>query len=118
MLFNDTIMNNIKYGNHVSDDDVIRLLQKYDLTHFDPHMVVEKNGSNISLGTQKIIFLIRGILKKSDVYIFDEPFTSIDPKTRESVLTMIDECTQHKTTIIITHDMDGIGAILDRVVEL
>ena len=118
MLFNDTIMNNIKYGNHASDDEVIRLLHKYELTHFDPHMVVEKNGSNISLGTQKIIFLIRGILKKSDVYIFDEPFTSIDPKTRESVLAMIDECTQHKTAIIITHDMDGIDTILDRVVEL
>jgi len=65
-----------------------------------------------------VIFLVRGLLKKSSVYMLDEPFSSIDPATRASVLKMIDECTKDKTLLVITHDSNGLESIFDKVVEL
>jgi ABC-type multidrug transport system fused ATPase/permease subunit len=119
-LFNDTILNNMRYGNDATDDEVVALLTTYDLMRVFKSLdtVVEKNGSNISLGMQKVIFLVRGLLKKSTVYILDEPFSSIDPTTRASVLRMIDDCTTGKTLIVITHDSNGLDTLFDKVVEL
>jgi len=50
--------------------------------------------------------------------MLDEPFSSIDPGTRASVLKMIDACTTDKTLIVITHDSNGLDTLFDKVVEL
>jgi ABC-type multidrug transport system fused ATPase/permease subunit len=120
ILFNDTILNNIKYGNDKTDKDIINFLQKYQLDNifYDINKIIEKNGSMISMGMQKVIFLVRGILKNSPVIIFDEPFSGIDQNTRKLVLHMIDEETKDKTVIIITHDLEGIEDIIDKIIEL
>lgn len=119
-LFNDSILNNMKYGNNASDEDVINLLNIYDLMQIFDNVetIVEKNGANISLGMQKVIFLVRGILKDCKLFIFDEPFTSIDQKTRGKVLRLIDEKTRGKTVIVITHDTEGFDKVLDKMIEL
>jgi ABC-type multidrug transport system fused ATPase/permease subunit len=127
LLIKDTVMNNIKYGNNKTDQEVIDILNKYNLLKiFNPDQnkpesclqnIVEKNGINISMGMQKVIFLVRGILRDGEVYIFDEPLTSIDSKTRASVLQMISDKTQDKTLIIITHDME-VSKIVDKVINI
>jgi ATP-binding cassette subfamily B protein len=127
LLIKDTIVNNIKYGNDKSDQEVLDILNKYDLLKvFNPPTVqpesclqnmVEKNGINISMGMQKVIFLVRGILRDGVVFIFDEPLTSIDSKTRIGVLQMISDKTKDKTLIIITHDME-VNKIVDKVINL
>jgi len=120
ILFNDTILNNMKYGNDKTDKDIINFLRKYQLDNifYDINKIIEKNGSMISMGMQKVIFLVRGILKNSPVIIFDEPFSGIDQNTRKLVLHMIDEETKDKTVIIITHDLEGIEDIIDKIIEL
>lgn len=127
LLFQDTIINNMKYGNNKTDKEIIDFLSKYDLlTIFRDcdknkdtclNNIIEGNGLNMSMGMQKIIFLVRGILKDSTVYIFDEPLTSLDPKTREKIINMIDKETKDKTLIIITHDKE-INNIVNREVNL
>lgn len=125
LLFHDSIINNMKYGNHKTTEEIVELLKKYDLLKIFCKdgsnclgQMVEKTGTNMSLGMQKIIFLIRGILKDNvSVYIFDEPLTSIDPSTRESVLDMIGKETKGKTLIIITHDTE-VSRIVNRSVNL
>lgn len=125
LLLHDTILNNMKYGNTKSTDDIIKLLKKYNLLKIFCSdgtncldKIVERNGTNISLGMQKVIYLVRGILKDNvKVYIFDEPLTSIDPDTRESVLNMINAETGNKTVIIITHDKE-VERIVKRTVNL
>jgi ABC-type multidrug transport system fused ATPase/permease subunit len=129
VLFNDTIIANMKYGNDSTDKDIISLLLEYDLLHVFTKdkdemsesilsTMVEKNGANISTGMQKVIFIVRGILKKCKVIIFDEPFSGIDQDTRQNVLRLIDEKTKGKTTIVITHDFGGLENILDNMIEL
>lgn len=107
LLLNDTILNNMKFGNDKTDTEIINLLEKYNLLSVFKNNLqqqVDIGGKNISMGMQKVIFLIRGILKDSDVYIFDEPLTSLDKETRLKVIKMIDDYTKNKTLIIISHD--------------
>ena len=119
LLFNDTIMNNLKYGNGKSDKEIISFIEKYGLNIIlsDLTKIVDINGKNISLGMQKIIYLIRSILQDHCLYIFDEPLTSLDLKTRESIIKMIDDNTKGKTVIIITHDIEIVD-ILDRIINI
>lgn len=122
-LFNDTILNNMRYGNNATDEEIIDLLKTYNLIHIfhsesNLATMIEKNGSNISMGMQKVIFLVRGLTKKCSLFILDEPFSSIDPSTRQNVLKLIHDKTKGKTVIIITHDMDGLETILDRIISI
>ena len=127
-LFHDTIINNMKYGNTKTTEFIIEFLKNNDLiTIFCDgkgsvldclNKTVEKNGTNISMGMQKVIFLVRGILKdNTSVYVFDEPLTSIDPVTRAKVLRMIQKETSTKTVIIITHDKE-VSSIVDSTIYL
>lgn len=120
LLLNDTIINNMKYGNNKTDNEIINVLVKYDLLKLFKNSLnyqVDVGGKNISFGMQKVIFLIRGILKDSEVYIFDEPLTSIDKETRQNVIKMINDYTIDKTLIVITHD-DEILSIINRVISI
>jgi ABC-type multidrug transport system fused ATPase/permease subunit len=120
LLLNDTIINNMKYGNNKTDKEIINILNEYDLKKIFKNSLndqVELSGKNMSLGMQKIIFLMRGILKDSDVYIFDEPLTSLDKNTRDRVIKLINDRTKNKTLIIITHD-DEILHIVNSIVSL
>ena len=127
LLMQDTILNNMRYGNTKTDQEITQMLIGYDLLsvfidpkEFDPknpleclQKVVLKNGINISMGMQKVIFIVRGLLKEGvDVYVLDEPLTSIDVETRKKVLDLIDTLTRGKTLIIISHD-DEISQIQD-----
>jgi ABC-type multidrug transport system fused ATPase/permease subunit len=128
MLFNDTILENIRYGTKSSDAEIYEFLKTYNLlTVFHPEsesdtkclsLIVNTNGSNISMGMQKVIFLVRGMLTKAPVFLIDEPFTSIDKETRHSVLHMINIETKGKTVLVITHDINGLDTILDRIIPL
>ena len=120
LLLNDTIIDNFKYGNNKTTQQIIDFLKKYNLEKLFPDLetMVDMNGKNISMGMQKIIYLVRNILNdKCCVYIFDEPLTSLDENTRDSVIKMIDENTKNKTVIVITHDKQ-ILKILNRVINL
>lgn len=119
LLLNDTIINNMKYGNNKSTKEIVDILNKYNLLKIFKNSLeyqVDISGKNISLGMQKVIFLMRGILKNSEVYIFDEPLTSLDKETRNNVINLIDDCTINKTLIVITHD-DEILRITNSVIS-
>tara|TARA_X000000950_G_scaffold219144_1_gene263935 strand:+ start:6843 stop:8495 length:1653 start_codon:yes stop_codon:yes gene_type:complete len=111
ILFDKSIIENIQYGNQASKEKIISLFKKYDLlSYFDSlslgiNSYSGVNGSNLSLGMQKIIMVSRGILKPNkSVVIFDEPLTSLDAKTRQKIIRLIVRETIGKTVIIISHE--------------
>ena len=76
------------------------------------------NGSNLSLGMQKIIMVLRGVLKPNkNIIIFDEPLTSLDKKSRIKIVKLIVNETKGKTVIIISHD-EEILPYADKVIKL
>jgi len=128
LLLNDTVIANMQYGNRKSPNEIVDFLKKYNLLRIfcdstiSPTIcldrIVKHNGTNISLGMQKIIFLVRGVLKDNvAVYVFDEPLTSVDPGTRRNVIEMLKAETSNKTVLIITHDQE-VEQIVDRVIKL
>jgi ABC-type multidrug transport system fused ATPase/permease subunit len=122
-LFQGTVINNIKYGNNYDEKKIIELLEKYGFLHNFKSLKngiysdVGFNGKNVSLGMQKIIMNIRGILKKSDIVIFDEPLSGLDSDSRKNTIKLINDFCKNKTVIIITHDKE-ILKIVDKIVDL
>jgi ATP-binding cassette subfamily B protein len=125
-LFDKTIMENIKYGNNITDDEVIEYLKKYDLYSVFTNMkeglysMAGTNGSNLSLGMQKIVIILRGIFKNNyKIIIFDEPLAGLDQNSRVKVIKLIKDLSKNndKTIIIVTHDTEIIS-IADSVINM
>lgn len=113
-LLNLSIFKNINYGNNSNKNEIMRLLNKYDLEDVFQSLdksnnyldfIVTNRGDNLSLGMQKVIIILRSILKKNkNILIFDEPLTSLDYKTGLKIIKMILSEKGDKTYVIITHD--------------
>lgn len=61
-------------------------------------------GGNFSGGQSQRILLARELLKNSDVYIFDEPLSALDPELKSQVLNAIFKHTNKKTCFVSIHD--------------
>ena len=122
-LFQGSVIENMKYGNSNSEKEIVGILEKYGLV--DNFRALKKgvysdvgvNGKEVSLGMQKIIMNVRGILKKGEIIVFDEPLAGLDSRTREKMISMIDDLCKGKTLIVITHDKE-ILRIMDKVIDL
>ena len=81
------------------------------------HSLIEENGFNISNGERQRIILARSILRKSNIYIFDEAFAGIDINKEKKILKNIFEYLHDKTIIIISHRFNN-KKEFDRVLKL
>jgi ABC-type multidrug transport system fused ATPase/permease subunit len=122
-LFQGSVIENMKYGNNTGEKELLALLEKYRLV--DNFRALKKgvysdvgvNGKEVSLGMQKIIMNVRGILKKGEIIVFDEPLAGLDSKTREKMIGMINDLVKGKTLVVITHDKE-ILRIMDKAIDL
>ena len=110
-MFNESIVYNMLYGNpDNTKEDVIKLLNKYELaTIFDElpdglDSMAGIHGGNLSGGMQRVIILVRGIMKTCKVLILDEPTTGLDKNSIEKVKKLIVNETNDKTLLIVTHE--------------
>lgn len=123
-LFDMNIIDNIAYGNeHVDKRAIPKILRDFHLdTVFNEledgiNSNAGINGSNLSGGMQKVVILLRGILKKGTIFIFDEPLAGLDALTREKVIKLIIHMTKGKTLLVVTHDKE-ILPFMDRVINM
>jgi ABC-type multidrug transport system fused ATPase/permease subunit len=108
LLFNRTIIDNIKYGNNAEDYTILTIFEKYKLNEYFDNLYIKagKNGSELSGGQKQIILAIRLILSDSDIIILDEHTSALDNKTKHIIMKMIFDYSKDKTIIIISHDND------------
>lgn len=108
ILFNRSIIDNIKYGNNVDDHIIINLFNKYNLYHYIPDIYESsgKNGSFLSGGQKQIILSLRLILSNSEIIILDEHTSALDNNLKHIITKMIFNNSINKTIIIISHDKD------------
>ena len=123
-LFDMSIAENIRYGNeHVTNKEISDIMDKYNLHSVfgelekGIHSQAGVNGSNLSMGMQKVTIILRSLFKKGAIYIFDEPLSSLDSDTRKKVIRLILDNTKGKTLIVITHD-DEITPFMDKVINI
>lgn len=122
-IFDDTILNNIKYGNDDMEDyEIINMCRMLDCDRW----VIEnkdKNagfrGRNLSGGEKKKVQLLNAICKKGGTIIFDEPSNALDSNAIRWFIEFIRKLKtkHHKTVIIITHDLRMID-VSDHIIDL
>lgn len=114
-LFNDTIENNIRYGNPHSTreevinasrmahihDDIEKFADKYDT-------VVGERGAKLSAGQRQRISIARAFLKNPAILIFDEPTSALDEETERLLKDSLKALFEGRTTFIISHRMSVI----------
>ena len=66
-------------------------------------------SSNISGGQKQQIGIARAILRKADVWLIDEPTSSLDYQTAQDILNNLSDITRTCTTIMVTHDTSNMS---------
>jgi ATP-binding cassette subfamily B protein len=109
-LFNDSIYNNIAFGNtDVTREEVIDAAKKaccHDFIMKLPNgyeTIVEEGGASLSGGEKQRISIARAILKKAPIVILDEATASVDPENEHQIQKAISALTHGKTIIVIAH---------------
>ena len=114
-LFDDTVLNNIKYGNLDATEEQVeeaaklshsaefinRLPKKYNT-------LIGENGIRLSGGEKQRLSIARAILKKSKIILLDEATSSLDAETEEKIQDAISYLTKGRTTLVIAHRLSTI----------
>lgn len=123
-LFEDTILNNIRFAKlDASNDEVIEAAKKarcYDFITALPDgfdTMVGEGGDTLSGGEKQRIAIARAILKDSPIVILDEFTSALDVENEHHILAAIDNLVKDKTVIIIAHRLETIRKA-DRIIVL
>lgn len=110
-LFDDTIFNNLVYGNQQSFQRVIEECKKMniheDIVRLEKgyNTVVGERGGSINGGLRQKIFYVRAILTDAPIFLFDEPTNNLDESSAEMLINLIlGEDFKNKTVLVICHD--------------
>ncbi len=114
-LFEDTILNNIKFGNpNVTEDQVFeaaKASQCHDFITALPdgyQTVVGEGGSTLSGGQKQRISIARAILKDAPIVLLDEATASIDPENERLIQQAFNALAAQKTLIVIAHRLNTV----------
>ena len=109
-LFSETIQKNIEFGNPNSSlDEIINaaMLAQIDLEirKFEKGdaTILGERGVALSGGQAQRISIARSFIKNSEIYLFDDCFSSLDSDTENRILKNLKNNFQKKTLIIISH---------------
>uniref|UniRef100_UPI00094C7751 ABC transporter ATP-binding protein n=1 Tax=Pelagibacter ubique TaxID=198252 RepID=UPI00094C7751 len=114
-LFDDTVLNNIKYANLDATDDQIK--EAAELSYSSEFIstlpnkfntLIGENGIRLSGGEKQRLSIARAILKKSKIILLDEATSSLDAETEEKIQGAISYLTKGRTTIVIAHRLSTI----------
>lgn len=114
-LFDDTVRNNIKFGNpNATDEEMMEIAKKAQCHDFIMKLpqgydtILQEGGSNLSGGERQRISIARAMLKRSKFVILDEATSSVDPENEKQLLMALKSLLKDKTTIIIAHKLSTV----------
>jgi ATP-binding cassette subfamily B protein len=123
-LFGGTIASNLRYGDdNATEDDLWRALDIAQGREFVEAMddglesPVSQGGTNVSGGQRQRLAIARALVRKPDVYVFDDSFSALDFRTDARLRAALDRELGHATVIIVAQ---RVGTIMraDRIVVL
>jgi ABC-type transport system involved in Fe-S cluster assembly fused permease/ATPase subunit len=124
VLFNDSIFENVRYGNPAASDTAVN--EAIRLAHLDAFIqslpegaatIVGERGLKLSGGERQRVSIARTILKRPPILVFDEATSSLDSKSEQAILTALGEISQDHTSLVIAHRLSTI-VDADRIVVL
>ena len=82
-----------------------------------PKECLTRPVSTLSGGMKRRCALLRALLAPCDMFIFDEPFTGLDEKTKDRVIRYLLEKTDGRPVLMSTHDRNDAGALGAKILE-
>ncbi len=115
-LFNDTIFNNIAYGelSSSSKNDVYEAAKFADALDFINELpekfetIVGQNGVLLSGGQRQRIAISRALLKNAPILLLDEATSALDIESEHSIQQSLSKLSKNKTTVVIAHRLSTI----------
>lgn len=125
VLFNDTVRNNIAYGNmsDSSEESIIAAARAAHALEFieDLHdgfdTIVGEKGLKLSGGQRQRLAIARALLKDAPVLIMDEATSSLDTHSERQIQMALDEVKEGRTCLIIAHRLSTIEKA-DRIIVI
>lgn len=109
VLFSGTIAQNIRYGKEdASDEDVQHAAQVAQATEFIAEMpdgfdaVIAQGGTNVSGGQKQRLSIARALVRKPELYVFDDSFSALDFKTDAKLRAALKKETLDATVLIVS----------------
>ncbi len=126
VLFNDTVENNIKYGNSKEKknkeiiEEAMKVAQAEEFVKKMDNQektMISQGGTNISGGQKQRLSIARAIARKPEIYIFDDSFSALDYKTDSTLRHELKKYTKDASILIVAQ---RIGTIMnaDRIIVL
>jgi len=116
ILFNDTIFNNIAYGNRNATfreiEDAARAAYAYNFIEALPNKFetrIGELGSRLSGGEKQRLCIARALIKDAPILILDEATSSLDSESELLVQKALENLMQGRTTLIIAHRLSTIS---------
>lgn len=116
ILFNDTISNNIAYGNPLAPfQDIVAAAKAafaYDFIERLPRQFdtsIGELGSRLSGGEKQRLCIARALLKNAPILILDEATSSLDSESEMLVQKALENLMKGRTTFVIAHRLSTIG---------
>ena len=124
VLFNTSVMDNIRVGRRDADDkEVMRVAKLAQCDEFVSKMpqgyktIIGENGETLSGGERQRISIARALLKDAPIVLLDEATASLDVENETKIQAGISELIKNKTVLIIAHRMRTV-ANADKIVVL
>ena len=124
ILFNDTIRNNIAYGDITkSDTDIIHAAKMANAHHFIEGLpggydaVIGEQGMRLSGGERQRLSIARALLKDAPILILDEATSSLDTESEMEVQEALENLMKGRTTFVIAHRLSTISHA-DRIIVM
>ena len=115
-LFNDTVYNNIAYG-ELSSHDVSRVHDAAEFSFASNFInelpdkfetIVGQNGVLLSGGQRQRIAIARALLKNAPILLLDEATSALDAESEASIQKSLTTLSENKTTLIIAHRLSTV----------
>jgi ATP-binding cassette subfamily B protein len=114
-LFSGTIRSNLQYGKEDATDeeiwDALRLAQAEDFVSAMPgglDAVIEQGGTNVSGGQRQRLAIARAVVRKPDVYLFDDSFSALDLATDSRLRAALAPRTKDAAVIVVAQRVSSI----------
>ena len=124
VLFTGTVNENIKYGKEdATDAEIKHAADIADASEFISEMkdgfetVIAQGGKNVSGGQKQRLSIARALVRKPEIYVFDDSFSALDSKTDAKVRNALFPETKNSTVIIVAQKLSSIMNA-DRIIVL
>ncbi|HLR73351.1 MAG TPA: ABC transporter ATP-binding protein [Pseudogracilibacillus sp.] len=115
LLFSGTIAENIRFGNRTATDEEIRraaeIAQASEFIEKLPEKYetqIEQGGTNLSGGQKQRLSIARALVRRPEIYLFDDSFSALDYQTDKKLRQALQEETADATMVVVAQRVSTI----------